>query len=170
MTDWRRILVQVCPHAHGAVVAMIADRADEQFARWKIDTAARQQVPTKAVFQHNIVPMRAENGTLLVATNDPFNLTMVESIRLVTKSRVQLALCTEADIAKALKRYYGVGAETLDELMQKNVLDIDDIAEATKDAKDDLEGGDQGRVGVHADDRLPLRRQDVLYGFHEYLH
>ena len=42
MTDWRRILVQVCPHAHGAVVAMIADRADEQFARWKIDTAARQ--------------------------------------------------------------------------------------------------------------------------------
>ncbi|MGA2138560.1 MAG: GspE/PulE family protein [Verrucomicrobiia bacterium] len=106
----------------------------------EIDSVARQQVPTKAVFQHNIVPMRAENGTLLVATNDPFNLTMVESIRLVTKSRVQLALCTEADIAKALKRYYGVGAETLDELMQKKVLDIDDIAEVTKD---DLEGGDQ---------------------------
>ena len=34
----------------------------------------------------------------------------------MTKSRVQLALCTQADIAKALKRYYGVGAETLDEL------------------------------------------------------
>ncbi len=109
----------------------------------EIDSVARQQVPTKAVFQHNIVPMRVENGTLLVATNDPFNLTMLESIRLVTKSRVQLALCTEADIAKALKRYYGVGAETLDELMQKRVLDIDEIAEATKDAKDDLEGGDQ---------------------------
>ena len=106
----------------------------------EIDTVARERVPTKAVFQHNIVPMRAENGTLLVATNDPFNLTMVESIRMVTKSRVQLALCTEADIAKALKRHYGVGAETLDELMQKNVLDIDEIAEVTKD---DLEGGDQ---------------------------
>jgi len=106
----------------------------------EIDSAARQKVPTKVVFQHNVMPMRAENGTLLVAANDPFNLTMLESIRLVTKSRVLLALCTEADIAKALKRYYGVGAETLDELLQKNVLDIDEIAEVIKD---DLESGDQ---------------------------
>jgi type II secretion system protein E len=106
----------------------------------EIDAVVRQQIPTKVVFQHNVMPMRAENGTLLVAANDPFNLTMLEAVRLVTKSRVQVALCTQADIAKALKRYYGVGAETLDELMQKNVLDIDDIAEATKD---DLESGDQ---------------------------
>jgi type II secretion system protein E len=106
----------------------------------EIDAAARQRVPTKVVFQHNVMPMRADDGTLLVAANDPFNLTMLEAIRLVTKARVQLALCTEADIAKALKRYYGVGAETLDELLQKNVLDIDEIAEVTKD---DLESGDQ---------------------------
>jgi type II secretion system protein E len=106
----------------------------------EIDAAARTKVPTKVVFQHNVMPMRADNGTLVVAANDPFNLTMLEAVRLVTKSRVQLALSTAADIAKALKRYYGVGAETLDELMQKNVLDIDDIAEVTKD---DLESGDQ---------------------------
>jgi type II secretion system protein E len=106
----------------------------------EIDAVARQKVPTKVVFQHNVMPMRADNGTLLVATSDPFNLTMLESVRLVTKSRVQVALSTEADIAKALKRYYGVGAETLDELLQKNVLDIDEIAEVIKD---DLESGDQ---------------------------
>ena len=106
----------------------------------EIDVVARQKVPTKVVFQHNVMPMRQENGTLIVAANDPFNLTMLEAVRLVTKSRVQLALCTEADIAKALKRYYGVGAETLDELMQKNVLDIDEIEMVTKD---DLESGDQ---------------------------
>ena len=106
----------------------------------EIDAVARQKVPTKVVFQHNVMPMRAENGTLLVATNDPFDITMLEAVRLVTRSRVQVALCTQADIAKALKRYYGVGAETLDELLQKNVLDIDEIAEVTKD---DLESGDQ---------------------------
>jgi type II secretion system protein E len=106
----------------------------------EIDATARAKVPTKVVFQHNVMPMRQENGTLIVAANDPFNLTMLEAVRLVTKSRVQLALCTEADIAKALKRYYGVGAETLDELLQKNVLDIDEIEMVTKD---DLESGDQ---------------------------
>jgi type II secretion system protein E len=106
----------------------------------EIDAVARTKVPTKVVFQHNVMPMRASDGTLMIAANDPFNLIMLEAVRLVTKSRVQLALSTAADIAKALKRYYGVGAETLDELMQKNVLDIDEIEEVTKD---DLESGDQ---------------------------
>jgi type II secretion system protein E len=107
-----------------------------------VDAAVRAQVPTKVVFQYNIMPMRAENGTLIVATSDPFNLVMVESIRMVTRCRVQLSLSTQADIAKALKRYYGVGAETLDELMQKNkdVLDIDAV---TQMGKEDLEDVDQ---------------------------
>jgi type II secretion system protein E len=106
----------------------------------EIDAVARTKVPTKVVFQHNVMPMRASDGTLMIAANDPFNMTMLEAVRLVTKNRVQLALSTAADIAKALKRYYGVGAETLDELMQKNVLDIDDIEDVIKD---DLESGDQ---------------------------
>jgi type II secretion system protein E len=106
----------------------------------EIDAAVRTRVPTKVVFQYNVMPMRADNGTLVVAANDPFNLALLESIRLVAKCRVQLALSTGADIAKALKRYYGVGAETLDELIQKNVLDLDTSAEITKE---DLESGDQ---------------------------
>jgi type II secretion system protein E len=121
----------------------LATALDVPFTRLgekEMDAAARAKVPTKVVFQHNVVPMRAENGTLLVASSDPFNLTMVEAIRMVAKCRVQLALSTEADIAKALKRYYGVGAETLDELIQKNVLDLDTPTEITKE---DLESGDQ---------------------------
>ena len=106
----------------------------------EIDAAVRSRVPTKVVFQYNILPMRAENGTLMVATNDPFNLAMMESVRLVARCRVRLALATEADILKALKRYYGVGAETLDELMQKNVLDLDVTVPVTKE---DLESNDQ---------------------------
>ena len=106
----------------------------------EIDTTARAKVPTKVVFQHNIMPMRADNGTLVIAVNDPFNLAMIESVRLVTKCRVELALSPAADIAKALKRYYGVGAETLDELLQKNILDLDATTEITKE---DLESGDQ---------------------------
>jgi type II secretion system protein E len=106
----------------------------------EVEAGAREKVPTKVVFQYSVMPMRADNGTLLVATNDPFNLPMIESIRLVAKCRVQLALSTEADILKALKRYYGVGAETLDELIQKNVLDLDAPVQITKE---DLESGDQ---------------------------
>ncbi len=106
----------------------------------EVEAGVRARVPTKVVFQHNVMPMRIENGTLIVASNDPFNLAMLESVRLVAQCRVQLALTTEADLAKALKRYYGVGAETLDELIQKNVVDLEGQAEITKD---DLESGNE---------------------------
>jgi type II secretion system protein E len=107
----------------------------------EIDSAVCARVPTKAVFQHNIMPMRMEDGCLLVATNDPFNLAMVECLRMASKSRIRLALSPQADIQKALKRYYGVGAETLDELIQKNVVDLD--AAVTGVAKQDVAADEQ---------------------------
>lgn len=107
----------------------------------EIQAEARQRIPTRVVFQYNILPMRVEDGTLVVATNDPFNATMVEAVRLVTRSRVRLVLATEADLSRALKKYYGVGAETLDELMQKNVLDLDLVGEPV--TKQDLESDNQ---------------------------
>jgi len=107
----------------------------------EIDAEICARVPTKAVFQHNVMPMRMEKGCLLVATNDPFDLPMVECLRMASKSRIRLALSPRSDIQKALKRYYGVGAETLDELLQKNVVDLD-MADATV-AKQDVANDDQ---------------------------
>jgi len=107
----------------------------------EMDSSVRERVPTKAVFQYNVMPMRMENGCLLVATDDPFNLPMVECLRMASKSRIRLALSPRADIQKSLKRYYGVGAETLDELLQKNVVDLD-MAAATI-AKQDVASDDQ---------------------------
>jgi len=91
----------------------------------EIDPSVCGRVPTKAVFRHQVMPMRMEDGCLLVATNDPFDLPMIECLRMASRSRIRLALSPRSDIQKALKRYYGVGADTLDELLQKNVLDLD---------------------------------------------
>jgi len=106
-----------------------------------VDATVRAKISTKIVFQYNVMPMRMEGDTLIVAVNDPFDIGIAESIRLVAGCRVRLALATQSDIATALKRYYGVGAETLDELIQKNVVDLD--LEGPAVTKDDLEKGDQ---------------------------
>jgi type II secretion system protein E len=98
-----------------------------------IDADLRAKIPTKIVFQHHIFPLRSENGRVIVAANDPFNVSVVEAIRMVTKARVQLVLATEAEILKALKRYYGVGAETLDELMHKDVVELEKPTETKED-------------------------------------
>jgi len=87
-----------------------------------------RQIPTRAVFQYNVIPLQMENGSLLVATHDPFALGLVDALRLASGKRIRLALSPSEDIAKASKKFYGVGAETVEKMIQ------DDRIEVTEDA------------------------------------
>jgi type II secretion system protein E len=84
-----------------------------------------EKVPTKAVFQYNVIPVGIENGTLRVATSEPFRPGLADSLRLASGMRVRFALSPAADIEKASKKFYGVGADTLDRLIADNQIDLD---------------------------------------------
>ena len=90
-----------------------------------------EKVPTKAVFQYNVIPVGIEGGTLRVATSEPFRPGLADSLRLASGLRVKFALSPAADIEKAAKKFYGVGADTLDRLIADNTLDLDDGSGAT---------------------------------------
>lgn len=85
-----------------------------------------EKVPTKAVFQYNVVPVGIEGGILRVATSEPFRPNLADALRLASGLRVRFALSPAADIEKAAKKFYGVGADTLDRLLADNALDLDD--------------------------------------------
>ena len=84
-----------------------------------------EKVPTKAVFQYNVVPVGVENGTLRVATSEPFRPGLADSLRLASGLRVKFALAPAGDVEKAAKKFYGVGADTLDRLIADNQIDLD---------------------------------------------
>ena len=84
-----------------------------------------EKVPTKAIFQYNVIPVGIENGTLRVATSEPFRPGLADSLRLASGMRVKFALSPAADIEKASKKFYGVGADTLDRLIADNQIDLD---------------------------------------------
>ena len=85
-----------------------------------------EKVPTKAVFQYNVIPLGVEDGVLRVATSEPFRPGLADALRLASGLRVRLALAPAAEIEKAAKKFYGVGADTLDRLRADNQLDLDD--------------------------------------------
>ena len=85
-----------------------------------------EKIPTKAVFQYNVIPVGIENGTLRVATSEPFRPGLADALRLASGLRVKFALAPAADIEKAAKKLYGVGADTLDRLIAGNQLDLDE--------------------------------------------
>ena len=84
------------------------------------------QIPTKAIFQYNVVPLSEDNGILRVATSDPFIPGLVDGLRLASECRIRLVLSPRDDIATTAKKFYGVGAETLDRMMQDGAIDLED--------------------------------------------
>ncbi|MBN2302431.1 MAG: type II/IV secretion system protein [Lentisphaerae bacterium] len=89
-----------------------------------IEQDVLDRLPTKAVFQYNVIPVAFENGTLQVACNDPLNTGLIDALRLAAGTRVRLVLSTSDDIAKAAKKLYGIGAETVDKMMEDNRFEV----------------------------------------------
>ncbi|MDB6122242.1 MAG: type secretion system protein [Pedosphaera sp.] len=85
---------------------------------------ASQKIPTKVAFQYSILPTRFENGTLQVAISNPFDAAMMNAVRFNAEGPVEFALAPKVEIEKALKKYYGVGAETLDEMAKDEPLEL----------------------------------------------
>ncbi|MCS7337261.1 MAG: ATPase, T2SS/T4P/T4SS family [Verrucomicrobiae bacterium] len=84
-----------------------------------IPPEVRNKISTKVAFQYSVIPIRFENGTLQVAVSNPFDNAMLNAVRFDAAVPVEFALAPKDEIEKALKRYYGVGAETLEELKQE---------------------------------------------------
>ncbi len=88
----------------------------------KLDVSpeARQKISTKVAFQYSIIPTKFENGMLEIAVSNPFDAGMLSAIQFDARCPVQFALAPKAEIEKTLKKYYGVGAETLDEMAKED--------------------------------------------------
>ena len=92
----------------------------------EIDAAVLEKLPPKAVFQYNVIPLAEEATFLTVATSDPFTPGLVDALRLAAECRIRLVLSPAEDIATTAKKFYGVGAETLDRMMQDDRIDLED--------------------------------------------
>jgi type II secretion system protein E len=105
----------------------------------EIENEILEKLPTKAIFQYNIIPLSEEDGCLKVATSDPFIPGLVDALRLAAESRITLILSPSDDIATSAKRFYGVGAETLDRMMQDDRIDLEDDDDLLKQDLSELD-------------------------------
>ena len=99
---------------------------------------ARNKISTKIAFQYSVLPTDVNDGMLQVVVSDPFDAAMMNAVRFDARMPVQFALATKAEIEKALKKYYGVGAETLDEMGVDEPMELE-IANDKEITEDDQE-------------------------------
>ena len=86
----------------------------------EIDLSLLQDFPSKFIHREALFPIRRSNGTLVVATSNPFNLYPLDELSIATGLTVVPVLATHEEIAKRIKTHLGVGSETIDLLMAQN--------------------------------------------------
>jgi len=113
-------------------------------AEVEIDVETLRSLPPKLVYRRGLVPLYKENGTLRVATSDPFDLYSFDEVRLMTGMEIEPVLAPSDDIDKVIKTHYGVGGETIDEMMDSTDLEI--ITDPSGDSEDLLEMAQEASV------------------------
>lgn len=86
-----------------------------------IENKVLKAVPGKFVWHYKIMPVSLEGDLLTVALADPFDMWPIDDLETHLGFKVGKVLATSADIEAAIKKYYGVGAETIDRLLSNEV-------------------------------------------------
>jgi len=82
----------------------------------EVDAAVLQTLPASLVQKQRCVPIRQEHGILTVATSDPFELSVLDELRLLTGYSIELVLADDDALQRFIRANYGVGSDTLDAL------------------------------------------------------
>ncbi|MGV3771665.1 MAG: GspE/PulE family protein [Verrucomicrobiales bacterium] len=113
-------------------------------AEMTIDPETLRTLPSKLVYRKRVVPIERNNGSLKVATSDAYDLYAVDEIRMLTGLTVIPVLAPKDDIDKVIKAHYGVGGDTIDEMVGAD--DIQLVSKTGESSEDLLQMAQEASV------------------------
>ena len=87
---------------------------------------ALTKLPASAVYQYSVLPFAIADGSLTVVTCDPFDTKATDGLRLIAGGVIKTALAPKEDVEKAVKKYYGVGADAIEKMIEDGRYSVDD--------------------------------------------
>ncbi len=106
-----------------------------------VPTEFLSKFPARVLLDHHLLPMKEQDGAVLVATSRLFDSSGLDELRLATGMDLRPALATTAEIDRAMKRLLGIGADTLQQMGEEGgirVLEQEDenldLSKAAEDA------------------------------------
>jgi type II secretion system protein E len=94
----------------------------------QIDQEVLKAVPAKHVTNFKLFPVRILDDSVYVATAEPLNLQSLDDMRMALRRDVEPVVSTAKDIDAAIKKWYGIGADTIQEMSaneQEDDLGVD---------------------------------------------
>lgn len=105
---------------------------------FEVDTELVGQFPTAAIFRHEVMPLDRDNGSVRVATSDPFDLEALSELSSLSGLELDPVLARHDDIAELIKAHLGVGGDTITELVARQADDGVELLEEIDDIDGDL--------------------------------
>ena len=94
---------------------------------------ALTRLPASAVYQFNVLPFAMDGDSITIVTSDPFDTAAADGLRLIAGCRIKTALAPKEEVEKAIKKYYGVGADAIEKMIEDGRYSVDeDIGAMTK--------------------------------------
>jgi len=87
---------------------------------------ALTKLPASAVYQYGVLPLRLDGSSLTIVTSDPFDTAAADGLRLVAGCPVKTALAPKEEVEKAVKKFYGVGAAAIEQMLEDGRYSVDD--------------------------------------------
>jgi type IV pilus assembly protein PilB len=83
----------------------------------RIPAEAIEAMPKSIARKHNLVPVGEEDGVLVVAITDPFDLCAMDSLRFYLNREVRCVLAAPDAVEEAINKYYGIEESTVDNML-----------------------------------------------------
>lgn len=93
-------------------------------AEIEIDAAVLKLVPREICEKHQVIPVRRNGPTLIVAMADPSNIYAIDELKFLTQYNIEPVVASEGAVEAALSRYYDKGPD-LDQMVGE--LDVDNV-------------------------------------------
>lgn len=112
-----------------------------------ISTDLIQRVPAKFVLHYKFMPLMIKGNKLTIAVSDPLAVWLIEDLKLHLGYDVERVLAPEEEIINSIRLYYGIGAETVEEILTHDTTSVEE-KKASKEEKEEVE--DLGKTAQDA--------------------
>ena len=115
----------------------------------QIDTELIKDIPITFVKQYQVLPIRREDGMVLVASADPVNFYPIEDLSRILGAEVRLAVTPEEEILAAINRIYdrlGTSAEGVIDDLREEEDNLSLLAQGIDEPTDLLEASDEAPI------------------------
>jgi len=82
-----------------------------------VDSAVLRCFPLRLVHRYGVFPLEHRDGSLIVATCNPFDLAALDAVGAAVPDSLVPVIVLADELARLVKLHLGVGAETIDDLM-----------------------------------------------------